>query len=170
VSERSDAEVGARRRPRAGAAPPATAEEALARAARHTRAALAESLCALHALLDAASLAASGRPAEGRRLLGPLARGLEGLAGDLDAAAGGGSGSLLLAIAEALDAEIARWEARARDDADARAVLRAFLGLRELLWEFGVRRPEAPGRGPVRARPGRARPAGPRVQRVRVEG
>jgi hypothetical protein len=47
-------------------------------------------------------------------------------------------------------------------------VLRAFLGLRELLWEFGVRRPDdgAAGSRPRRA----ARRARPRVQRVRVEG
>jgi hypothetical protein len=80
---------------------------------------------------------------------------------------------LLAAIAEALDAEIARWELRAQDDADARAVLRAFLGMRELLWEFGVRRSQAGG--PPREdeaihRPAPARRARPRVQRVRVEG
>ena len=44
---------------------------------------------------------------------------------------------------DALDAEIARWETKARQDADARAVLRAFLGVRELLWELGMR-PSAP--------------------------
>jgi hypothetical protein len=163
-------EAGARGAERAPAAPPATAEEALARAASHARSALAETLRTLDALLDATSLAAHGAPARTRRLLGPLARALEGLAADLDGS--GGARPLIAALAEALDAEIARWELRAREDADARAVLRAFLGLRELLWEFGVRRPEDPerGGGGARPRPGPARRARPRVQRVRVEG
>jgi hypothetical protein len=90
------------------------------------------------------------------------------------------SAPLLSALAEALDAEIARWEARARDDAEARAVLRAFLGVRELLWELGLRRrdsapagPEAERRAPTSGaasrspRPVRRRA---RVQRVPVEG
>jgi hypothetical protein len=149
-----------------------TAEEALTRAGTHARSALAESLRALEALLDAASLATSGEPAETRRLIGPLSRTLSGLASGLEGDARDGARTLLAAVAEALDAEIARWELRARDDADARAVLRAFLGLRELLWEFGVRPPQSAERGAgagarLRPRPRRARP---RVQRVRVEG
>ena len=147
-----------------------TAEQALGRAGVHARCALAESLHAVQALLDAASLATSGAPAETRRVLGPLARALDGIASGLEGDARDGAGSLLAAVAEALDAEIARWELRARDDADARAVLRAFLGVRELLWEFGVRHPQGAGRtaeaaGHQRPRPRRARP---RVQRVRV--
>ena len=170
MSERSDPDPNARPSP---AGDPASAEQALANAAEHARAALAEALSAVRALLDAASLATSGQPAQTRRLLGPLARILEGLAADLQGAGGESSLPLVSAIAEALDVEIERWELRARDDADARAVLRAFLGLRELLWEFGVRRPGAadprpPGDpGP---RPAAARRARPRVQRVRVEG
>jgi len=167
---------GAWRQPRSAApgddAPAETAGQALARAGSHARTALAESLRAVEALLDAASLATSGEPAQTRRLLGPLSRSLEGFAAGLEAAAHDGSRGLLAAVAEALDAEIARWELRARDDADARAVLRAFLGLRELLWEFGVRRPEGAERADAaraRSRP-RARRARPRVQRVRVEG
>ena len=48
-------------------------------------------------------------------------------------------------------------------------MLRAFLGLRELLWELGVRR-NAHG-GPAPSEDGAARPRrrGPRVQRVPVE-
>jgi hypothetical protein len=169
----SEGEDARDRAPPAGSAEPAAAESAgaaLARARGHARAALAEALRALEALLDAATLATGGEPAQTHRRLGPLARTLEGLAGDLDGSSR--SRPLLAAVAEALDAEIARWELRARDDADARAVLRAFLGLRELLWEFGVRRPEsAAAASPAGARPGRpARPARPRVQRVRVEG
>ncbi len=152
------------------AAPAESAARALARAGSHARAALAEALRALEALLDAVSLATSGEAAQTRRLLGPLARTLEGLAGDLDGSSE--SRPLLAAVAEALDAEISRWELRARDDADARAVLRAFLGLRELLWEFGVRPPESADATGPGARPRRrpARRARPRVQRVRVEG
>jgi hypothetical protein len=58
-------------------------------------------------------------------------------------------------VAAALDAEIARWEASSRDDPEARAVLRAFLGVREILWEVGLRpltRDGAGARGPS-ARP-----------------
>ena len=128
----------------------------------------------LRALLDAAALASAGTPSEASRLFGPPARLLDELAAQL----GGGAqlpSSVLAAIAEALDVEIARWEQRAREDADARAVLRAFLGLREVLWEFGVRAggkassadPNSPANGRTR-RPG-ARPRR-RVQRVRVEG
>jgi hypothetical protein len=173
MSERADPDASGARPTRAGEPSPRSAEEALARAAGHARAALAETLAALRALLDAAALATSGEPAEARRVLGPLARTLEGLAADLDGAGRDGSSPILVAIAEALDAEIERWELRAREDADARAVLRAFLGLRELLWEFGVRRPEtsAPRRpGGPDARPAATRRARPRVQRVRVEG
>jgi hypothetical protein len=154
-----------------GASTPAeTAGQAFARAGGHARAALAESLRAVEALLDAASLATSGAPAQTRRLFGPLARTLDDLAGELDASSKDAR-PLLAAVADALDAEIARWELRAREDADARAVLRAFLGLRELLWEFGVRRPEDAAGAVPGARPRRpARRARPRVQRVRVEG
>jgi len=173
MSERDDADPRGERPSRTAGPSPQSVEEALARAAGHARAALAETLSGLRALLDAASLATSGEPAEARRLLGPLSRTLEGLAADLDGAGRDGSLAVLSAIAEALDAEIERWEHRARDDADARAVLRAFLGLRELLWEFGVRRPAAAGShrpGEPGPRPGAPRRARPRVQRVRVEG
>jgi hypothetical protein len=164
-------------RPRAGRSSPADLAEALARARRHARSAASESVLAVHALLDAAALAASGLPSDASRLLAPLARLLESLAQGLAPDADAVSAPLLEALAEALDAEIARWEARARDDAEARAVLRAFLGVRELLWELGLRRRErapgsAPGdpepaQGPHGPRPVRRRP---RVQRVPVQG
>jgi hypothetical protein len=134
----------------------------------------------VHALLEAVALASSGLPSDASRLLAPLAQLLEGLAQALAPDADAVSAPLLTAFADALDAEIARWEARARDDADARAVLRAFLGVRELLWELGLRRPEpsrrspdeapggsGPGDGPPSPRPVRRRP---RVQRVPVQG
>jgi hypothetical protein len=148
-------------------------EEALTRARDHARSATAEALAAVHALLDAAALASSGEPSRVHGLLGPLARLLEGLVTDLDGSRSDAPDSLLASIAEALDVEIARWEERARDDSDARAVLRAFLGLRELLWEVGMRprrsaRVETAGDRPRPAAGPRS--ARPRVQRVHVEG
>jgi hypothetical protein len=76
----------------------------------------------------------------------------------------GGEGRLLALLAEVVDAEVARWRARARDDADARLVLRAFLALRELLAEAGAPAAEpdlgdAGPRRPAAARPRRARAA-----------
>jgi hypothetical protein len=151
-------------------APPATVAEALARAREHGRLAAAETLIAIQALLDAAALAGSGQPLRAHRQLAPLARLLEGLASDLARRGDDGPEPLLAAIAEALDLEIARWERRAQEDLEARAVLRAFLGLREILWEIGVRS----GRSASKPRPGpqraRQRPAGSRVQRVPVQG
>jgi hypothetical protein len=147
--------------------PPADAREALARAGEHARAALAEAAAASRCLLDAASLATTGVPADAHDALRRAAGWL-----DRAAAAGAGGGPpWLRAVSEALDAEIARWEARSHVDPEARAVLRAFLGVREVLWEFGLRpeRPEpterpAPPRAP-------APPAGAsRLQRIRVEG
>ncbi len=159
-------------KPRRAAEPPGSVEEALARARLHGRAAITDALAAIRALLDAAALATAGEPAQAHRLFGPLAGLLESLEADLEAAPRDASESLLASIADALDAEIARWEERASADADARAVLRAFLGLRELLWEFGVRRTGAndgatPPDGGGAAKRRRPRP---RVQRVRVEG
>jgi hypothetical protein len=158
---------------------PVDVAEALSRARGHARAAASESILAVHALLDAAALASSGLPSDASRLLAPLAQLLEsvaqGLAPDSDAV----SAPLLSALADALDAEIARWEARAGEDAEARAVLRAFLGVRELLWELGLRRreraPEKPaaagGAGSAQSarapQPVRRRP---RVQRIPVQG
>jgi len=152
--------------------------EALARARRHGRAATAEALAMVRALIDAASLAASGRPSEASRLLGPLAKLLEALGEDLGYDAGDGSSQILDSIAGAIDEEIARWEERARDDTEARTVLRAFLGLREILWELGFRhsgpasddskeRREPPS-APSRRRT--AKSQGPRIQRVPVQG
>ena len=154
-----------------GGAAPATVEEALKRARQHAQRAAAETLAAARALLDALSLALRGEPAETQRAVGRLARGLdeafEALSGDPDRV----SAPLVEVILDALDVEIARWEGRSRDDTEARAVLRAFIGLREILWEFGLRREktsghseESVGVAPV------VRPGGRRVQRIEVEG
>jgi hypothetical protein len=143
-------------------------EEALERSARSARAAASQALGSLHALLEAASLLASGaEPSQGGR----LARGAA-LLGELAARlAGSGEGHLLAALTEILDAEVARWRVRARDDADARLVLRAFLALRELLSQAGARPsgPRADAGSPARARPATARPRR-QVQRVHVQG
>jgi hypothetical protein len=158
--------------------PPESAAEALARARTHTHAAIAEALAAVRALLDASSLAMSGESSASNTVLGPIARILEGLRAEFDeSATTGEAAALLRSIAEALDAEIARWETRSESDPEARAVWRAFLGLRELLWEFGIRREsDADGSGatskPAARKKGRSastRRKQPRVQRVTVE-
>ncbi len=164
---------------RGEAAPPESAAEAIVRARKHAQSAIAEALAAVHALLDASSLALSGEASANNAVLGPIARILERLRAGFDGgAATPEAAALLRSVAEALDAEIARWQARADSDPEARAVLRAFLGLRELLWEFGIRREsdpvegeEDPPRGARKA--GRAnskRRKKSRVQRVTVEG
>ena len=128
-----------------GARPaPATVGEALARARHHGRNAAGESLAALQALVEAVSLATRGRNADASRLFGPLAKLFEGLIDDLGRD-GAAATRILEAIAFAVDDEISRWEERADEDVEARTVLRAFLGLREVLWEIGVRR--SPGAG-----------------------
>jgi len=151
--------------------------EALARARRHGRAAASEGLAMLQALIDATALVAGGRPSEASRVFGPIAKLLEGLADDFARGTAGGSSELLATFAAAIDAEIVHWEQRARDDTDARTVLRAFLGLREVLWEFGIRQEAAPAESaPTKRRPvstrARSSAAGraPRVQRVPVQG
>lgn len=154
-------------------APPRSAEDALLRARDHGRRALAEASCAARCLLDAASLATTGVPAEGHESLRRAALWLERAAGAAGAAPGGEAARWLDAVAAALDEEIGRWEARSESDPEARAVLRAFLGVRELLWEFGLRRrspqdsPEARGGAGAAAR---ERPAAAHIQRVPVEG
>jgi len=163
----------------AKAAASESAADAVARARSHAQSAIAEALAAVRALLDASSLALSGKASASSALLGPIARILEGLEAEFDGAAANAETSALLgSIADALDAEVARWQARAETDPEARAVLRAFLGLRELLWEFGIRREPEASRGDTRA-PRSARKAGratskphkrPRIQRVTVEG
>ena len=145
---------------------PESAQEAVALALSHARVATREALAAMQALLDAASLAATGADSEANRLLAPIAKLLEQLTGDLDAS-GRDATSVLDAVSEALDAEIARWQTRARDDVEARSVLRAFLGLREVLWEFGVGR-DSTSTSPKRKAGRRRRP--PRVQRIPVDG
>ncbi len=138
----SDARERRAAKPRAGGGDttPRSFEESLARAREHARIALAEAVLAARCMLDAASLGATGVPAEGHEALRRTAQWLDRAAA---AASGGAHADVarwLETVSDALDAEVARWEARSRIDPDARAVLRAFLSVRELLWEFGLRR------------------------------
>ena len=165
--------------PSSGTAAPETVEEALSRARTHGRVAAAESVAALQALLDAAALALSGRAAERDAILGPLSRSLEELRGLVAPADSHLGSSLLSALFDALDEEIARWEVRSREEPNARSVLRAFLGVREVLWEISSRGPEPTGSSKKEAPEARktTRSTGTgrsrrstRVRRVPVEG
>jgi len=160
-----------------GEPPPASVAEALQRARLHGRAAAAESFAAVRALIEAAALASGGRSSEASRLLGPIAKLLESVGNELGDSALVGSTRILESVSRAIDSEIAIWEQRARDDPEARTVLRAFLGLREVLWEFGARadrRSSEPAPDPNQARPRQRtrtpRTTRPRVQRVPVQG
>jgi hypothetical protein len=183
------------RRARAPEPPPRTADEAVARARRHAFAALSETTQAVRALVDAASLATTGATSEAHASLAGATAWLDQLAERLESGAGRSGAAWLDAIARVLDDEIARWEQRGRVDPEARAVLRAFLGVREILWEFGLRASapephdaadddeglherEAPAPKPARrsdrdsaARASRSSRREPvRIQRVPVEG
>ena len=149
--------------------------DALARARKHLRQATLEGLQAVQALLDAAGQASGLSGAEAGDLAGEISAVLERLLAGLRAE---GRFELPRAVAEpiqaALDREIERWELRSKTDADARPVLRAFLGLRELLWEFGLRPPESAPKPPSHRDPTDAeKPEGPRsrtrVQRFDIE-
>jgi hypothetical protein len=158
--------------------PPRTLEEALERARRHGLAALAESVSAARALVDAAALAATGAPSDTHDWLARATAWLDGVAEQARSGAGRPLGPWLDAVSDALDDEIERWEEKSRVDPEARAVLRAFLGVREILWEFGLRARDGaddprvtPQVGTARARaPRTSRPGSPRLQRVPVEG
>jgi len=119
---------------------PETASEALLRAQTHARRAIGEALAALRALLDAASLGVSGRPSQANAALRAISELLDEQSRSFREGEAGVPAPVMGAILDALDQEIGRWEKRASRDADARAVLRTFLGLREILWEFGFRR------------------------------
>ncbi len=152
--------------------------EALGRARVHARNAAFEAIAALRALLDAAALGISAQPAEQHRVFAKLARALDDLS-ERFSSGNIATSEMSFLILQALDAEIARWEGRSQDDPNARAVLRAFLGMREILWEFGIRE-RGPAQGaaegddamdPTPARGAATRRGKPaRVQRVEVQG
>ncbi len=128
---------------------PQDVQAALESFTQHGRAAAAEALLAARALVDAISLGLIGTPATHATdddIDSDLRHAFAGVADAIDAVtarvSGGGASAaapLVGAVLSALDQEIRRWEARSRSDTEARAVLRAFLGLRELLWELGLR-------------------------------
>jgi hypothetical protein len=154
-----------------GGPPADDARKALARAARHARTAASEAVLSLRALLDAAALVSSGVPAETHAALRGAAHWLDAIARGVTPE-DGHDATLAQALADALDAEIGRWEKRAAQDPDARAVLRAFLGVRELLWELGIRSDAQPpeARRTPRRPAERPAPQRRRVERTRVQG
>ncbi len=118
-------------------------DEAVGRARQHLRRATLEGLEAATALLEAASSVSGTGPAtEG--ISADLLRGIERI---LHGLRSNGRFAFPEAVTgpleEALAREIARWEMRSKSDQAARPVLRAFLGLRELLWELGMRTTQA---------------------------
>jgi hypothetical protein len=146
----------------------ATVEEALLRARRHARASAAEAVAALRALMDAGVLAAGRSPSEGT--LAPLAETLDNLRAWLDPEGGRDGADLMAGVTEALDEEVARWEARSRQDPEARSVLRAFLAVREVLFEVAARRTAPKESAAEAAEPPEPTPMPTRVQRISVEG
>jgi hypothetical protein len=138
-------------------APPASALEALERASAHARQAGVELIAAARAVVDAVSLGWSGQPSDANSALAALTASLDALSERLGQGGTELPEPIARAVLTALDEEIARWEKRSTTDPDARAVLRAFLGIREILWELGVR----PDDASARQRPGPARDASP---------
>lgn len=114
--------------------------QAFERAVHHAQLALSAAVASARALLDAASIGISGDPARDHPSLAEFAWTLDQIAAALSGEAPSLRSTALSAMLETIDAEILRWEIRSRSDKDARAVLRAFLGLREILWEMGIRR------------------------------
>lgn len=159
--------------------------QAIERATHHAGLALAEGVATARALLDAASIGVTGESAQTHQHLSEFAKALDQISYALSGQASSLSNTALSSLLDALEAEISRWEVRSKTDDDARAVLRAFLGLREFLWELGVRPDAADGLAkpdPQRSRdrdrreraepnsPGGAARGTPRVQRIVIEG
>lgn len=120
-----------------------TANEALERALKHASVALSEGVASARAVLDAASILISGLPADSQPNLAEIAKTLDQIAAGLSGESPSLRATAINTLLSAVDSEISRWEVRSRSDEDARAVLRIFMGLREVLWELGFRR-EAP--------------------------
>jgi len=143
----------------------------------HLRQATLEGLEAARALIHAAAhtsgLAEPSGDSSADSWASHLQRNLEDLIAGLRK---NGSFTLPAALTEpfatAVEAEIKRWEQRSQTDPDARLVLRAFLGLRELLWELGMRHDPAPTSKRSSTNPERPASEGPerdRVQRFDIE-
>ena len=117
---------------------PQSVEEALAQSRQHARLALSEVLRSISCLIDAAALAlgAGQNPILDSgwtslvNAIDEVARKLAGVQVNEPRAEG------VSEILAALEQEILRWEDRATHDAHAQAVLIAFVGLREMVWEM----------------------------------
>ncbi len=116
--------------------------EAFEHALDHAQRAAAEGVGGARALLDAASIGVLGAPADTNRSLGELANLLDQLERTLLGEAPSFRSAAINTVLGAVDREIQRWETKSADDPDARAVLRIFLGMREVLWELGMRPPQ----------------------------
>ena len=77
--------------------------------------------------------------------------------------------ALAAPLSAAIEIEIKRWEERSRTDPDARLVLRAFLGMRELLWEVSTRDDGARTPAEPRSNADPRKATRPRVQRFDIE-
>jgi len=118
-----------------------TIRQALDRALHHLQQIAVEGVACTRALLDAASIAILGEPAKQHPDLADLAATLDQIEAALAGEAPSFRKAALSKLLSAVDREIARWEDRSRRDPDARAVLRVFLGMREVLWELHARQP-----------------------------
>lgn len=151
--------------------------QAFERALGHAQTAAAESVAGVRAMIDAASIGVTGAPADRNPNLGELASLLDQLERTLSGEAPSFRNAAINSVLRAVDREVARWEARSKDDPDARAVLRVFLGMREVLWEIGVRpqrkssaRSERPKASRNKPRETGKRPGGrARVQRIPIQ-
>lgn len=145
-------------------------DEALERARSHFLRAALEGIEATRALAEAAARSSGLAEGGGDSILENLQRTLENLRKVIRENASVIFPSRLTEpLADALEIEIERWERRSRTDEDARSVLRAFLGLRELLWDLGMRREGAPMKAQPAPEPRPASPRRERVQRFNVE-
>ncbi|MFT5444427.1 MAG: hypothetical protein ACI8W3_003482 [Myxococcota bacterium] len=160
MSSKSSSRKGGRDTGQREHATDTTARAAFERASHHTQLALSEALAGARALLDAASIGVSGEPATAHASLAEFVRALDTVGDILSGKSPSLRAAALDAVLRAVDSEITRWEERSRSDEDARAVLRAFLGFREFLWEMGVRREPssnaATSSSPRGSRPARA--------------
>ncbi len=119
-------------------------DQALHRARKHLRISTVEAFEGARALLEAAMHSSGLTSASPDSLVGQIQRQLD----DVIAALRGDAPlvmprALAKSLGGAIDAEIKRWERLSQTDSDARLVLRAFLALREFLWEIGMHVDEA---------------------------
>ncbi|MDG2334168.1 MAG: hypothetical protein P8Q97_08090 [Myxococcota bacterium] len=135
--------------------PPDTLEEALGQSLEHARASASEALMAARLLLDALSILLANEPvvrhAEHNSPIGYLASSIERWASSLRPPENRPNSPDFPAVLGAVEQEIERWAGRAQDDADARTVLHAFLGMREILWELDAAPAKRTVRNPARS-------------------